>query len=146
MKRWLLAGSACMFLVGAGQAAAQTSAKQPPRTTKNGVYSREQANRGQDVYMGMCKNCHTPEFHTASTFTAKWNGKPLSELYEYIRDQMPKNEPGSLLPEEYADVLAYVLRLNRMPAGPADLPDERAMKTIRIETTTTTKVPVRKSP
>ena len=149
MRLWLPSVTACMFLVVAGEAAAQTSAPPKPRTTRSGVYSREQANRGQDVYMGMCKNCHTPEFHTAAAFTTKWNGKPLSELYEYIRDQMPKNEPGSLLPEEYADVLAYVLKLNRMPEGPAELPpDESAMKTIRIETVTptTTKMPVRKSP
>ena len=103
--------------------------------------------------MGMCKSCHTPEFHTAAAFTTKWNGKPLSELYEYIRDQMPKNEPGSLMAEEYADVLAYMLKINRMPAGEKDLPpDERALKPIRIEytlpqtTTKTTKIPVRKSP
>jgi hypothetical protein len=38
-------------------------------------------------------------------------------------------------------VLAYMLRLNRMPAGQADLPpDVGAMKTILIETTK----PVRK--
>jgi mono/diheme cytochrome c family protein len=138
-----------MFLVLAGDAAAQTSVKPKPRTTKSGVYSREQADRGQDVYIGMCKSCHTPESHTAATFTVKWNGKPLSALYEYIRDQMPKNEPGSLSEQEYADVLAYVLKLNRMPAGSDDLPTEvGTMKTIRFETTTptTTKSPVRKSP
>jgi mono/diheme cytochrome c family protein len=87
--------------------------------------------------LGMCKNCHTPESHTSAVFTAKWNGKPLSALYEYIRDQMPKNDPGSLSPEEYTDVVAYLLRLNRMPFGQSDLPaDSDAMKAIRINTTT----------
>jgi hypothetical protein len=48
---------------------------------------------------------------------------------------MPKNEPGSLSPEEYADVLAYLLKLNLMPAGPAELPpDSSALRTIRIDT------------
>lgn len=117
----------CMF---SASAAAQTAA----RTTKSGVYSREQAIRGQDVFLGMCKNCHTTEFHTTPAFTTKWNGKALSELLQYLRDQMPKNEPGSLTAEEYADVLAYLLRLNRMPAGDADLPaDADAVKTIRID-------------
>jgi mono/diheme cytochrome c family protein len=126
-----------MFLTLAGSAEAQTSSKPAIRTTKNGVYSSEQADRGQLVYSGMCKNCHTPESHTASAFTAKWNGKPLVELYNYISEQMPKNEPGSLSAEEYADVLAYVLKLNRMPAGQDDLPAKsEVMKTIRIETTT----------
>jgi mono/diheme cytochrome c family protein len=141
VRRWLPAVATCMFLALAADARAQTSAKPRPKTTKSGIYTREQADRGQDVYVGMCKNCHTPESHTASAFTVKWDGKPLSALYEYIRDQMPKNEPGSLSPEEYADVLAYLLRLNRMPAGDADLPaDVGALKTILIETTK----PVRK--
>lgn len=123
-------------------AVARDAAAQAKKTTKAGIYTREQALRGQDVYASLCKNCHTPEAYTGSTFNTKWNGRALSELYLYIRDQMPKNDPGSLSPEEYADVVAYLLRLNRMPFGQSDLPaDSDAMKTIRIETTT---MPVRK--
>jgi mono/diheme cytochrome c family protein len=104
-------------------------------STMSGVYSREQAARGLDVYVGMCKSCHTPESHTAETFTAKWSGKPLSELYVYIRDEMPKSAPGSLSEKEYTDVLAYMLRLNRMPSGDDDLPtDTDRLRTIRFET------------
>lgn len=119
-------------------------AQTAPRTTKAGVYGREQAARGQDVFIGLCKNCHTPESHTSDAFVTKWNGKQLSDLLQYIRDQMPKNEPGSLSAEEYADVLAYVLRLNRMPAGNADLPaDVNESKSIRIDIRPTA---VRKDP
>jgi mono/diheme cytochrome c family protein len=122
---------------------AALEAQSGPRSTAAGVYSREQANRGQDVYLTMCKNCHSAETHTGPAFTTKWNGKALSELYEYIRDQMPKNAPGTLTPEENADVLAYVLKLNRMPEGGNELPpDESKMKTIRIETNR----PARNSP
>lgn len=109
---------------------AQTAA----RTTRSGVYGREQGIRGQDVFLGVCKNCHTPESHTTDAFVTKWNGKSLSELLQYLRDQMPKNEPGSLAAEEYADVLAYILKLNRMPAGDADLAaDVNELKSIRID-------------
>jgi mono/diheme cytochrome c family protein len=136
-------GTLCIFLALSQDAVAQTSAKPAPRTTKSGVYSAEQADRGQLVYSGMCKNCHTPESHTASTFTSKWNGKPLLDLYYYITEQMPKNAPGTLSEEEYADVLAYVLKLNRMPAGSNELSyNPENLKTIRIETT----IPVRKAP
>lgn len=90
--------------------------------------------RGQDVFLGVCKNCHTPESHTTEAFVTKWNGKPLSELLQYLRDQMPKNEPGSLAAEEYADVLAYILKLNRMPAGDADLAaNVNELQSIRID-------------
>lgn len=115
-----------------------------PPTTHAGVYSRDQAMRGQQVFLTACKSCHTPESHTSDAFVAKWNGKPLSELYQYIKDQMPKNEPGSLSPDEYADVLAYVLRLNRIPPGDVDLPaDVNGVKSIRIDIKPTA---VRKDP
>lgn len=142
MSIWPRAVLLCILTTFASEGAAQTATPRA-KTTRSGVYSREQADRGQEVYFGMCKSCHTPESHTAAAFTTKWNGKPLSALYEYIRDQMPKNEPGSLMPEEYADVLAYVLKLNRMPAGAAELPsDLSALKTIRFDTS----ILVRKSP
>jgi S-disulfanyl-L-cysteine oxidoreductase SoxD len=119
-------------------------------STMSGVYTREQSARGMDVYVGMCKSCHTPESHTAETFTSKWKGKPLSELYVYIRDEMPKSAPGSLSEAEYADILAYMLRLNRLPAGDDELPaDTDRLKTIRFETArkaAQSPPPVRKDP
>ena len=122
-------------LAAVAMLSAPLSAQTVSKTTHSGVYSRDQANRGQDVYMGMCKSCHSPDAYTAATFTSKWEGKPLSELYGFIRDNMPKNEPGSMSPEEYADVLAYLLRINRMPAGETDLPaDADRMKSIRFQT------------
>ena len=103
-------------------------------TTGSGVYTRAQALRGQDVYAGNCRSCHTPESHTGPLFIARWHGKALLELYAYIRDQMPKNDPGTLTPEEYADVTAYLLRMNRMPQGAVELSaDTLALKAIRID-------------
>lgn len=129
-----------LFLVGLGSAILFTSGDLSAQTngggasTKDGVYTREQALRGQDVYAGNCKSCHTPESHTGAPFTSKWNGKPLLDLYAYVRDLMPKNDPGTLSPEEYADVLAYMLRMNRLPVGDADLPaDTTVLKRIRFQ-------------
>lgn len=103
-------------------------------TTGSGVYTRAQALRGQDVYAGNCRSCHTPESHTGALFVARWQGKALLELYAYIRDQMPRNDPGTLTPEEYADVTAYLLRMNRMPPGAVELSaDTLALKAIRID-------------
>jgi mono/diheme cytochrome c family protein len=135
--------SRLFLIIFAGCILSMPLAAQSASSTKAGVYSREQSIRGQDIYAGNCKSCHVAETHTGPVFTTKWNGRALSELYVYIRDQMPKNEPGSLSTQEYADVLAYMLRLNRMPAGPVELPpDSAALRSIRIETTT----PVRKDP
>jgi len=55
-------------------------------------------------------------------------------LFEFVQERMPKNEPGSLTPQEYADVVAYLLRMNRMPAGSDELStDVATLKRIRIE-------------
>jgi mono/diheme cytochrome c family protein len=110
------------------------------RTTQTGVYSAEQAARGEDIYAGMCKSCHAAVSHTGVAFQKSWDGRSLSELFGYISTRMPKNEPGSLAPEEYADVLAYLLELNQMPVGKTELPpDTTVLGRIRIESHTSRK-------
>ncbi len=112
----------------------KSSAVPDKLSTAEGVYSREQAVRGEDAYMGYCRSCHTPESHNSDTFVSTWNGKPLAELFDYILERMPKNEPGSLSRQEVVDVVAYLLRLNRMPQGTDELPaDSAALKKIRFD-------------
>lgn len=117
------------------RARAQAPGAQPTRSTASGVYTEEQATRGRDTYQMQCKSCHTPASHTGATFASWWDRKPLSELFQFVTTRMPKNEPGSLQPDEYADVIAYLLKLNEMPSGREELPaDSVALKKIRIET------------
>jgi hypothetical protein len=74
--------------------------------------------------------------HTGAAFRNGWGGRLLSELLSYLKEQMPKNEPGSLTPGEYVDLTAYLLKINGMPAGPVALPDDTAeLRKIRIDTT-----------
>ena len=113
---------------------AQSADSQPTRSTSAGVYTAEQAARGRDTYAMQCKSCHTPASHTGATFASWWERKPLSELYQFIMTRMPKNEPGSLQPDEYVDLIAYLLKLNELPSGSDALPaDSLAMKKIRID-------------
>ncbi len=110
-------------------------AARPPRTTKAGVYTLAQASRGKDMYSGMCKGCHTPASHTGVTFKNWWEGHPLSDLFMYMVNKMPKNDPGSLALEDYADLVAYLLRMNAMPPGQRELPpDSAALARIKIST------------
>ena len=113
---------------------AQSDGPHPTRSTSAGVYTDEQASRGRDMYAMQCKSCHTPASHTGVVFANSWDRRPLSDLYQFIVTRMPKNEPGSLQPDEYADVLAYLLKLNELPSGSEPLPaDSVALKKIRIE-------------
>ena len=114
-------------------AAAPNPANTLAASTLAGVYTEEQAARGKDVYTGTCQSCHTPQSHTGATFAKWWVGKRLSDLYTYVATNMPDNDPGSLAPESAADVVAYLLKLNAMPAGGTELPpDADSLKKIRI--------------
>ena len=47
---------------------------------------------------------------------------------------MPKQEPASLTPQEYAQLVAYLLKINEAPPGKDELPaDADALKKIKIE-------------
>ena len=140
-RGWTIAAVVCMLVPFRG-AAAQTSkaasAKIPPTytgpSTLTGIYTTEQANRGKDVYDASCRSCHSAATHTGAMFAKWWKGKRLSDLYSYINNRMPKNDPGSLAAEDVADVTAYLLKMNAMPVGPAELyPEADSLKHIRIE-------------
>lgn len=127
----LLAAAATLYALPA-VLGAQPTARQ--RSTVDGVFTAAQATRGADVYNMLCQSCHSAESHTGAPFRNNWVGKPLAELFGYISSEMPKTEPGSLSPEEYTLVLAYILKMNGMPAGRRALSAAASqLDSIRIE-------------
>jgi mono/diheme cytochrome c family protein len=114
--------------------AAQSSPPEPIRSTRSGVYNEAQATRGRELYALSCMSCHTVATHAGPEFVAKWQGKLFWELFDYVRESMPKSEPGSLTTREYLSVLAYLLKMNGMPEGPDELPtDSAGLARIRID-------------
>ena len=104
------------------------------RSTTSGVYTAEQATRGADAYAGMCTGCHTPAAHMGDVFVSNWAGRPVADFYGFISAAMPKADPGSLTPDEYAAIVAYILKLNGLPAGREPLPaNEAALQKIRFD-------------
>lgn len=104
------------------------------RTTADGVYTAAQAEAGTALFGEVCQSCHVPGWERAVGFYGKWHGKPLANLMTYVRREMPQTDPGSLTPEEYSQVTAYLLRLTGMPAGTETLnPDPAALSEIRID-------------
>lgn len=133
MAGWTFILAACILVLpeaGRGQAPVPNG----QRSTNQGVYSREQWMRGRDVYAGLCAGCHPAITHVGPMFTTSWTGKRLSDLFGFLRERMPKNDPGSLSEQDYVDVMSYMLRLNGMPAGIDELPaDSVALTKIRID-------------
>jgi mono/diheme cytochrome c family protein len=132
-------GRALRLLAAAGilavpaAASAQQGDLDSVRATRAGVYTAAQASQGRSIYLLNCASCHTEASHAGPVFAARWDGKLLWELYRYVSEAMPKSEPGSLAPGEYAVLVAYLLKLNGMPSGAEELPtDSVALKKIRI--------------
>jgi hypothetical protein len=78
---------------------------EPDRTTADGVYTVEQAERGKDSYAQSCAACHPLDWYREAM--KPWNGATLLGLYESIANTMPQNNPGSLKRSEYTALLAY---------------------------------------
>ena len=120
-------------------------AQEPPssgRSVWDGVYTEEQAKRGEALYEKQCSACHGDKLAgresapplTGGAFLANWNGLPLSDLFERVRRTMPQNAAGKLSRQQNADILAYVLSFNRFPAGKTELYRQAEMlREIRFE-------------
>jgi mono/diheme cytochrome c family protein len=123
--RAALLWTACVTFVVAGHA-------QAAQTVWSGVYSEAQAYRGEKVADRSCIGCHGPGLDGGDSgpklvgemFLANWSSQPVSELFDWVLESMPPDAPGTLSKEDAAAVLAYILKINKMPAGREDLPGD----------------------
>jgi mono/diheme cytochrome c family protein len=105
-----------------------------PKPASLGVYTEAQATRGKDIFGTICSSCHNIASQSGSTFAKRWNGVALSELFLVMSETMPKDDPGALTLTERADVIAYLLKINALPAGTVDLStDPEVLKKIVID-------------
>jgi mono/diheme cytochrome c family protein len=99
---------------------------QAPTTVLDGVYTHEQAERGEAVYSSSCIGCHEgqdadgPEL-TGRVFLDRWREDTLEPLFTFIKTSMPGNTPGSLDERAYTDIIAFILEANGLPAGTKEL-------------------------
>jgi S-disulfanyl-L-cysteine oxidoreductase SoxD len=124
----------------ASQAATTAS---PAGSVQEGVYTEEQAKRGAAIYEKECSSCHGSTMEgldmapplSGAAFIANWNGLTVGDLFERIRLSMPQDDPGRLSRQQDADVLAFILSVNKFPAGKSELAREtEPLKQIRFET------------
>lgn len=124
---------ALALLVVSAPLAAQSASAPPPDRPANGVFSDSQAVRGETVYNSVCASCHTTSFHTDEQFRFNWFGRTVFDLFKTLKTTMPEDNPGGLSDDDYARVIAYILKLNGFHAGTDSLTsDTLAMKRIRI--------------
>jgi glucose dehydrogenase/cytochrome c5 len=119
-------------------AAARTDAGPPRapagRSALDGVYTVEQAVRGQQWFKQSCETCHKIDEQAGAAFRAKWGGSSLGDLFTVISTTMPQGSPASIAPDDYAAIVAFYLRESGYPAGPTELPaDVAALRSIGVE-------------
>ena len=126
MKRAVAVLSLGAFLVSVSYVAVSAQAK---RSVNEGVYTSDQAKRGEALYKENCSACHGDNLEgsgpmpplAGKDFLANWTGKTVGDLFEKTSTTMPATAPGSLTPEQAADIISFMLSKDMFPAGSAAL-------------------------
>src|ERR1043165_3268756 len=111
--------SISVFFVGGGLAAALTVTvgAQATRSSNEGVYTADQATKGEAVYKENCAACHGDNLEgsgprpplAGKDFLSNWQGKPVGDLFGKPSPSMPATAPGTLTPEQTSNLMAYLL-------------------------------------
>ena len=113
----ILVGLLCLGTVGATLAAGQG------RTVWDGIYTDQQADRGEPLYQDACASCHAQDLSggqmvpelMGGEFVWNWSGLTIGQLFERLRISMLQEDPASVSRQEKADILAFILRGERVP-------------------------------
>lgn len=127
--------AAVIEIFGVGETRAQSA-----ESIWDGVYSEAQAVRGSKQYFQHCSVCHAANLRgtyetppLVGRFMPDWAGSTLDDLYQYISSAMPLDHPDSLSPANYADIIAFLLKQNGLPAGKSALQPGNGLKTITFD-------------
>jgi mono/diheme cytochrome c family protein len=101
-----------------------------PRTTQDGVYSKDQARQGGAIYKQQCLVCHDKKYFRP--VLKRWSGQSAAVLFDVMSGSMPESNPGGLQLAEYVDVMAYIFSLSKYPSGDAEL-EQGALAEITIQ-------------
>jgi ankyrin repeat protein len=107
-----------------------TASSASSRTNWDGVFTEQQAQRGQQVYQRACAACHLDSLQgddvsptlLGSAFLRRFAGLSAHEMVQNLRASMPQNAPDSLGDRAYVDLVAYLLKANGSRAGTLELP------------------------
>jgi mono/diheme cytochrome c family protein len=115
-------------------AGAQADSSANGKSVWKGVYTEEQATRGDAEHQNNCSSCHGTEKYAGEAFTKNWVGRTVYDLFDQIKTTMPDDNPGGLSFQQYKDVVAFILKTNGIPAGTDSLPgDPEAMRLLKID-------------
>jgi mono/diheme cytochrome c family protein len=126
---------AAMIAIGLGSVAAAGS----PSSSVS--YSAAQASAGDKLFAAKCSACHGehleggagPALTGATLNTLAKNTKlTVGDMFTFISQQMPLNEPASLTHDQYTAIMAYILHYNGYKTGAKPLTFDAALKSTTV--------------
>jgi S-disulfanyl-L-cysteine oxidoreductase SoxD len=133
----LVIGSVLCFRGGAAAIAAVPGAQSPGEgrvTIWSGVYSTDQASRGEQVYNQACAACHQLDLLgdagipalVGESFFERWVNSTVDDMLRTTRRTMPMEAPDSLGTKAYIEIISYLLAANGSPTGTAELSEDQS--------------------
>jgi len=99
-----------------------------PALAATPAYTTAQATQGATIYKAQCAMCHGSTLNNGGApklagpdFMAKWGTNNLDDFHYIMSTTMPQTHPGGLKPDQYINVVAYVLQKNGYKAGKTPL-------------------------
>ena len=125
IRRFAICGALAALGISIAMAAAQ-------QTTRTGPFTAEQATAGRATYQATCSACHLPDMKgsfeapplSGANFMNMWRSRPVSDLFNRIRNTMPITDPGSLSDQDAVNLVAYILQANGAIPGTQPLTAE----------------------
>jgi len=125
---------AAALAVAAVMALNEPDAAAQSKTVWQGVYTQQQATRGAASFSANCARCHSTETNdegrrplVGKAFWQSFRESTVDRLLDYVSKNMPNGAAaGTLDANTYADLVAFILSRNDLPAGTAELNKESA--------------------
>ena len=132
--RRLLVSIAGVCIASVSAQAQSTDSTNAGKSVWQGVYNESQAARGDTEHQNNCTSCHGTEKYSGEAFAKAWIGRTAFDLFDQLKTTMPDDNPGGLSVQQYTDIVAYIFKVNGMPAGADSLSsDPEALRRIKIE-------------
>jgi polar amino acid transport system substrate-binding protein len=119
--------------------AASASAVGLGAASKPAMFEARQAAGGAKEFATHCSACHGdhleggagPALSGATLGTLAKNTKlTVGDMFTFLAQEMPLNEPASLKHDQYVNIMAFILKSNGYPAGSSPLTYSGAMNSM----------------
>jgi len=129
-KRWL--GAACIALTIASASAASPQSPEKLSFGAGRPVPRGNVLKGEHTFDAICWACHSHDLSggkapplTGFAFYKTWQGQSVDALFDFIRNSMPRDDPGFLSDEMAHDLVAYIVAYSNNPRNLTGAKTER---------------------